>query len=129
MNEQAARQAVVRENQAAASNQSLEPTDPRWVLAAHTHSQLQGTTLTPERRKRLLCVADLLGVRPFEANVIVAIVQDHARQGRPLGEAQATLALLSPPQRPRRAHWFQWLAALAFAVVVTALLIAWLMGK
>ena len=98
------------------------------MLAAHTHAQLQGTTLTPERRKRLLCVADLLGVRPFEANVIIAIVQDHARHGLPLGEAQATLALLSRPQRPRRAQWFQWMASLACAVVVTAILIAWLMG-
>ena len=118
----------MRENQAAASNPSLEPTDPRWVLAARTHTQLQGTTLTPERRQRLLRIADLLGVRPFEANVIMAIVQDHARQGLPLGEAQATLALLTRPRRSRRAHWFQWLAALAFAVVVTAILIAWLMG-
>ncbi|MHC4447964.1 MAG: hypothetical protein ACYSXF_09325 [Planctomycetota bacterium] len=120
---------MARENRAAASNQSLEPTDPRWVLAAHTHAQLQGTTLTPERRQRLLRVADLLGVRPFEANVIMAIVQDHARQRLPLGEAQAMLALLSRPQRPRRALWFRWLAALAFAVVVTVLLIAWLVGK
>ncbi len=121
---------VADENRAAAGNPSLDPTDPRWVLAARTHSQLQGSTLTPERRARVLRTARQLGVRPFEANVIIAIVQDHARRGSPLAKAADTLTLLRDP-RPRptpRETWARWLAAAVTAFAANALLIWWLIS-
>ena len=117
---------VADENRAAAGNPSLDPTDPRWVLAARTHSQLQGSTLTPERRARVLRTARQLGVRPFEASVIIAIVQDQARRGAPLAKAADTLTLLRDP-RPRptpRETWARWLAAGPTALAANALL-AW----
>ena len=92
-----ARQAVADENRAAAANRSLNPTDPRWVLAARAYSQLQGSALTYERRMRVMRTARRLGVRPFDANLIIAIVQDQARRGRGLPEAAGTIALLEPP--------------------------------
>ena len=130
----ARRDAVGRENRAAAANTKLSPTDPRWVLAVRAYSQLQGSALTPERRERVLETARLLGVRPFDANVIIAIAQDHARRGEPLAGAAPTLSIVarppedSPRARRTRRAWtaLRWIAALAAAITATTLLIRWL---
>ena len=127
----ARRDAVARENRAAAGNTKLSPTDPRWVLAVRAYSQLQGSALTPERRERVLETARLLGVRPFDANLIIAIAQDHARRGEPLTEAAPTLSILArPPENGGRTRWtgtaFRWIAAVAAAITATVLLIRWL---
>ena len=98
-----ARQEAARETRAAAGNPSLEPTDPRWVLAVRAYSQLQGTTMTPERRQRMIRTARTLGVRPFDANLVIAIVQDHARRGLTLQEAEGTLKLLEKPRAAAQA--------------------------
>lgn len=125
-----ARAAVARENRAAACNLALDPTDPRWVLAVRAHEQLQGASLTFDRRQRLLRTARLLGVRPFDANIVLAIVQDHARRGQALDRAAGTIALLEAPA-PRRSSRFtvlRWVSAAASAAAATTLLIQWLMG-
>lgn len=127
-----ARQAVARENLAAAGNLTLDPTDPRWVFAVRAAGQLDGTLLTPERREKLMRVARLLGIRVFDANVIIAIVQDHARQGRPLADAAPTVAMMSQPAEGAaeqdRFIWLRWAVAVAVATVANALLIWWLLG-
>ncbi|UCD76249.1 MAG: hypothetical protein JSV91_04860 [Phycisphaerales bacterium] len=126
------RQQVIRENRAAGLNRSLDPTDPRWVLAIRAYSQLQGTTLTPERRQRVMRTARQLGIRPFDANLIVAIVQDHARSGLALSEAQGTLTLLREPEAARAGRWailLRWAAAIATAAVANALLIRWFLSS
>ncbi len=128
---QRARQAVTAENRAAAANTGLDPTDPRWVLAVRAYSQLQGTALTFDRRQRLLRSAEGLGVRPFDANMIIAIVQDHARRGAPLSSAASTVAMLEPPARRRQsdgAVLVRWIAAIASALTANAFLIWWLLG-
>ncbi len=124
-----ARQEVTRANRAAAQNPTLEPTDPRWVLAVRAYSQLQGSALTPERRERVMRTARHLGVRPFDANVIVAIVQDQARRGEGLSGAAPTLELIKRPERVRSAGsaWMRWVAAIATAIAANALLIMWLL--
>lgn len=124
------RQAVIRENRRAAQNPALEPTDPRWVVAARAFSQLQGSTMTPERRQRIMRTAHLLGVRPFDASLIIAIVQDRARRGEGLAEAAATLALVHRPKRARSASQtgLRWIAAIAAALMANALLIWWLLA-
>ena len=96
-----AREAVIRENRRAAQQPDLDPTDPRWVLAVRVWSQLDGSALTPDRRERLLATARRLGLRPFDANVIIAVVQDHARRGATLADAADTLANV-PRVEPRR---------------------------
>ncbi len=77
---------IARENVAAVSLAAL---DPRWVLAVQASRELQGgkaAIITPEKRKRLMLVAGRLGLRPFDANLVIAIVQDSARCGTdPLG--------------------------------------------
>jgi hypothetical protein len=122
-----ARQAVADENRAAAANPGLSPSDPRWVLAARAYSQLQGSALTWERRMQVMRTAKRLGVRPFDANLIIAIVQDKARRGNGLSEAAGTLALLDPPAgRSRTWTWARWAAAIACALAANAFLIWWL---
>ncbi len=120
---------VTRENLAAARNPELDPLDPRWVLAARAYSQLQGTAMPWEGRQRVLRTAGRLGVRPFDANLVIAIVQDNARRGRDLSETAGPLALL-PPTRPRSVsrEWIRWTAALAAAAVANVFLIWWLTG-
>jgi hypothetical protein len=119
--------AVTDENRAAAANRGLHPTDPRWVLAARAYAQLQGSALTYERRLRVMRTARHLGVRPFDANLIIAIVQDQARRGRGLPEAAGTIALLEPPRRRSAGWtWARWIAAAACAAAANALLILWL---
>jgi hypothetical protein len=70
-----------------------------------------------------------LGVGAFDANLIIALVQDRARRGLPLADAAATLALMPAPQRHSGVpYWLRFVAALACATVATAFLIWWLSG-
>ena len=87
--------------------------------------------MTPERRARVLQTAERLGLRPFDANLIIAIVQDHARRGKDLGDAAGTVALLEPPprRRSRDEHaTLRWATAILTAVVANIFLIWWLTG-
>ena len=126
-----ASQAVARENAAASKNTYLDPTDPRWILAAKTNAQLQGSALTLDRRNRVLRLAHRLGVRPFEANVIIAIVQDQARQGLALSDATPTMKLLRDPREDNKSRnrvLARWLWAIATAALANTLLIWWLLS-
>ena len=65
---------------------ALERTDARWVMAARVASLLDGgqaAILTPERREMALRAGNRLGLRPFDAALIIAAVQDAARWGEP----------------------------------------------
>ncbi|MHC4948579.1 MAG: hypothetical protein ACYTG1_09990 [Planctomycetota bacterium] len=115
------------ENRRAAANAGLDPADPRWVVAARTYAQLQGSTLTPERRGRVLETARRLGLRPFDASVIIALVQDSARTGRPLDLAQLSL-VRAPARATDGAAAGRWALALACAAVTALLLARWLVG-
>lgn len=62
-------------------------TDSRWVLAARAATWIEGgraAILTPDKRRRLMKMAESLGLRPFDASLIIAIVQDAARSGKPV---------------------------------------------
>jgi hypothetical protein len=93
---------VVKENRLAAQGGAsvMDPNDPRWVLAAQTQQRLQGATLAPEDRDQLLARGKRLGLRAFEANLIIAIVQDQARHTRPgLTASRAGSSPAMPTQR------------------------------
>ena len=63
---------------------ALTPTDPRWVLAVRVAYTIQGgraAILRPADRRHLHRLAAYLGLRPFDANLVIAIVQDAARSG------------------------------------------------
>ncbi len=124
---------VAAENRSAAA---IAPGDARWVFAARVATALDGgraAVLAPEKRERLIASARGLGLRPFDANLIVAIVQDTARTtGAPLGPAAAErLELVTPAARPRpqadRLAWlYPALASLTLGVALFAILLAWL---
>ncbi|MBB6430465.1 hypothetical protein [Algisphaera agarilytica] len=77
--------------------------DPRWVLAVRVSEQLQGSVLPPEKRDRLVKIGKMFGLTAFDANLIIAIVQDQARRGYApaycptAGEPQ--LRMVPPPQK------------------------------
>ncbi|MGP1308971.1 MAG: hypothetical protein ACTS27_02100 [Phycisphaerales bacterium] len=77
----AAAREIVRENRRASS---LEPSQAREILTMRVADMLQGgraAVLTHERRARALRIARILGVRDFDAHLIIAVVQDRARRG------------------------------------------------
>lgn len=122
--QETARRQVMAENHAAA-HAGLSPTDPRWVLAVRTQRELQGSMLTNESRRRLHKTAKSMGLRPFDANVIIAVVQDHAREGRALDDAEGTLALVAPPMRRETSRGAAITLAVLCGLIAGWLLIRW----
>ena len=57
------------------------PGDPRWVLAVRVAEALEGPILRPEPREKLLRLGRALGLTAFDANLVIAVVQDQARRG------------------------------------------------
>lgn len=123
---------VALENRAAAE---LTLDDARWALAARTADMLEGgraAVLPPEKRQRLTRMATHLGLRPFDANLVIAIVQDGARCGEgALGSGVAArLQLVQPPQ-PRTGAFggpngWLMLVTLGMAAGMLLLLIGWI---
>ena len=71
----------------------LTETDARWILARRTAAMLEGgngepvARLRPERRRDLHDLATRLGLRAFDANLVMAVVQDAAvNEGAALSE-------------------------------------------
>lgn len=129
--------AVVKENRLAAhagqfTGREIDARDPRWILAMQTQARLQGSMLTPERRSELLLSGKQLGLRPFESNLVIAVVQDQARRDSPLSHAESTLGIIGVPHDPRTAReataWPWWLGAVGAACALAGLAIYWLRG-
>jgi len=95
----AARREVARENLLASA---LPAMDTRWMLALKVQHALEGgvaAMLRPEVRQRLIADAKHMGLRPFDANLVIAIVQDRTRAGLPVGgpETDSRLAMVGAP--------------------------------
>lgn len=130
----AARRRVASENHAAAR---LDPHDARWAFAVRvTHTMEGGRSgiLAPERRHRLVSQARAAGLREFDANLIIAIVQDSVRSGQaPLGpDTESRLTLVRPPSGSAgsaRAPLVRVLVAtVVAAAALLAILIRWVLG-
>ncbi len=120
---------MARENRLAST---LAPQDARWRLAVDVASSLEGgrsAMLTPERRKKLLVRAEELGLRAFDANLVIAVVQDAQTEGRALSpETQSRLLLVRPADPARlNAAGRKFIAALILAAVILFALGAWAM--
>lgn len=112
------------------------PADPRWVLAARTAEVMEGAVLPPQRRERLIRLGGVLGLSVFDANLVIAIVQDQARRGYPkesiLSQAEAQLRMVPLPRRHTFREAFTgrkgWMlgAILAGILVVEMALLVWL---
>lgn len=121
--------AIAAENRAASS---LSATDARWVFAAFVDREIEGgnaAILRPERRRRLLAAAGAIGLRPFDANLIIAIVQDARRAGEPAARIgmHERLALVRPPS-PREASRGSAFLAASATILLAAALAGWLIS-
>lgn len=78
----------------------LDAMDARWVLAVRTTMALEGgqaAILRPDDRRTLVALAIQMGLRTFDAAIVIAIAQDAARTGEALsGPAQSRLAMVRP---------------------------------
>ena len=108
--------------------------DPRWVLAIRTAEMLQGDILTPESRDRIIRMGKMFNLTAFDANMIIAIVQDQARRGiapqlcPAAGEPQ--LRMITPPQQRSFRQIIGSRQTFTIAAILTALLaIEWLVVK
>ena len=62
-----------------------EIASPHLVLAGRIAASLDGAVLPPERRQDLLRFSKSIGVREFDASLVIAVIQDRARRGEPNG--------------------------------------------
>lgn len=121
----------VRAETAAAA--AIPAHDARWVTAARASQAIEGgraAVLRPEVRARLVTSAERMGLRPFDANLVLAIVQDAARQGHTIQDADTIdrLALVRGREpTPRRRGVFVALC-LGLSAMWALLLIWWLRG-
>jgi len=124
----AAEEAVARENRFAAAT----PFDAHGVLAARTVEQLQGDVLTPERRQQLSRLAGRIGVRPFDANLVIAVVQDRARRGESIDDLRPALRILEQANDAAADDagrwWLRTLLALAAASIIVYALARWVLA-
>jgi hypothetical protein len=109
--------------------------DPRWVLAVRTAELLQGDILPPDDRERIVRMAGLFDLTPFDANMIIAIVQDQARRGiaprlcPAAGEPQ--LRMITPPRRKtllqmiKSRHGMKVVVLLGALLAIEGALILW----
>lgn len=94
---------------------------------------LEGATLPADKRESLLRLARILGLRAFDANLVIAIVQDQARQGYPpqqcpgAGEAQLRMVARHAGGPDRRRRLRLHLTALFALLAVELVALVWLL--
>jgi len=99
------------------------PTDPRWVLALRVADQLEGIILPQQKRARLLRLGKTMGLSAFDSNLIIAIIQDRARQGHlPIDCPTAACSQLAMIGHPSKRASDRLRRAVAMACAVTALI-------
>lgn len=106
-----------------AGHAALSPVDARWVFAARVAESLEGysaAVLPPEKRERLMRLAEVIGLRPFDANLIIAIVQDSVRCGlEPLSvsTAERLMMVAAPGRSVRKAGGWSRVMIVAWAAM------------
>lgn len=114
---------------------SLTSDDARWIFAQRVRQALEGgkaAILSPDRRRDLISSATSQGMRPFDANLVIAIVQDDVRTSGNTG--MPTLSLVRSPdlnaQGKLSPAWtictFAAVGLLSLAMLAT--LISWVLG-
>jgi hypothetical protein len=133
--DQRRRDEVAIENSNAAG---LSHDDARWVFAQQVFDSLDGgraAILPPDVRRALVTRGQRLGLRPFDANLVIAIVQEQVRRGdgppkESASQLNSRLRMVGPPRATLSG------AEIALAVFLTialaagtlALLVAWITG-
>lgn len=113
----------------------LDALDARWVLAVRTTMALEGgraAILRPADRRTLVALATSMGLRTFDAALVIAIAQDAARTGEALsGSPQERLSMVRPPGLGRGESMGPGMLlflACGLGAVVFTLVKAWLIG-
>jgi hypothetical protein len=112
----------------------MRPDDARWVLALKVSQALEGgraAILTPERRQALLTHGRRIGLRDFDANLLIAIVQDGKRSGRGALHlaVEERLAALPEPGPIQPTNLWPWaIAAMILAATLLFALQNWITG-
>lgn len=127
------RDRVERENRSAAG---LSAADARALLGEATAAALDGgraAILSPERRRRLVAIGERLGVRAFDANLVIAVVQDRVRRGESWrdwlgGAAPGDGAALIEGATRRDEVLGRVLVIAVLATTLTGLAVAWTLG-
>ena len=104
-----ARRRVALENRLAAGTPNLAHHDPCWQLASEVSIALDGAVLAPDARRFLIKRAGRLGVRDFDANLLIALVQDRARRGEGVDDGPSPLSLMRTNDAPQQADPLPWL--------------------
>ncbi len=136
LTEARARRAIENENYRAARLAYEQDHDVRRILAIEASQALEGgraAILAPQLRRDLVEHGAKLGLRPFEANLIIAVVQDGARRGEPVQAADVQRSLEVIPGPVKSDTWNDpwtwarlWIAAAALGGLMLLILIDWL---
>lgn len=95
---------------------------------------LEGSLVSADSRASILSEARKLGVRPFDASLMIALAQDRARRGESLDGIPAIVscgprALRTKSGSAAATPWLAiWLAVAASGVLVAHYAASWMMG-
>lgn len=144
-----ASRAIASENaQAAKASREIAEGDARWVFAAKVGQTLQGgrlAALPADRRQKLIRLATKMGLRAFDANLVIAIVQDAVRTGKqapghgPSDGVTGRLAMIRTPEQSgpgaggteatsQPPLWLLIALSGGVAILSATMLLGWLLG-
>ena len=129
----AAKQAVARENVSSARN-APPPSDPRLNLVSEIIRRLQGSMLTHEDRTAIIALGETNGLRRFDINLLIAMIQDRVRRGEDTGWASLVQTGRRPPtprnscRREEVAHGTRLVLALIGSAALAMLATHWILG-
>lgn len=110
----------------------LTADDAHLLFAARVGDALEGgraAILSPIRRRELVAAAVASGLRPFDANLVIAIVQEAAREGSNQSTLDRRLAILQKsPRSSRETHVALLLAITLAAMAIFFVLRLWLLS-
>jgi hypothetical protein len=113
----------------AAGSPALHPASPHLAFATSIARALEGAILAPERREALIQEARSLGLREFDANLVIAVVQDRARRGESTDDITGPISVLARSERSSlrsNARAVLAGAAIGLAVGFAILFVRWL---
>ncbi|MDG2021386.1 MAG: hypothetical protein P8J59_05510 [Phycisphaerales bacterium] len=129
------RRRIALENRLASNSSHLDTSDleemasPHLVLAGRIAASLEGAVLPPERRQDLLRFSKSIGVREFDASLVIAVIQDRARRGESMDDIVGPLEIMAARGKSPGLGNLGFVtlgAGLGIAIGLATLLVQWL---